>query len=159
MITLWTNEQLHNANAKQKKFVALFGIVTAIWLAVSFVLLFVSTDKYLPYLVADIVFAVIYGWWAVYAWNVVYFDLNAKRKLFVAMSNALPDTNKLIFRQTSGERTINNVAMQVLCFDDKDGNLREAYCLDKVDLQVGATYIVYTCANVVTCYKECATNE
>ena len=137
-----TEEDRLQAERKKKRLFILFIAVTCVFVAAALLLLLRSTDRYLPFMIADIVITVAYGWFAVYFFTVAY-DFAVKNSRFLdRVLGALPEKEYGIFLREEEKKTIDGVEMRIFLFSIRETEREVRLYQGEVTFEQGKKYLL-----------------
>ena len=148
-------EECAQAEKVKKKLLTVYIAVAAAFVAAVLLLLFLSTDHYTPFMVANILLSIAFGFYSVWFFTVKY-DFAVKRYRFLnKVSNALEEKEFAVFLKEEEMMTIDGVGMRILLFDIL-GTVREAHLFESnFAPEQNKKYLIVMRAGVIVKMEEC----
>ena len=148
-------EECAQAEKVKKKLLTVYIAVAAAFVAAVLLLLFLSTDHYTPFMVANILLSIAFGFYSVWFFTVKY-DFAVKRYRFLnKVSNALEEKEFAVFLKEEEMMTIDGVGMRILLFDIL-GTVREAHLFESnFAPEQNKRYLIVMRAGVIVKMEEC----
>ena len=143
-------EERKEAERKRKKMLFAYILVACVYAATALLLLFLSPDRYLPFLIGNVVLTVVFGFFSIYFFTVGY-DLAAKRaKLLDKISSALAERNYGVFLREEERMTVEGLEMRVLLLEVGEDE-REVHVFEsKQAFERGKKYLIEVRCGVLT---------
>ena len=135
-------EEREQAERKKKRLLTLYIVVACLYVAAALLLLFLSPDKYLPFMIVDMVLTVAFGFFSIFFFTVPY-DLAVKRyRLLNKVFTALSEREFGVFLREENPLTYEGVEMRTLLFRVR-GDERALHLLQgEVSLEKGKKYLL-----------------
>ena len=148
-------EECAQAEKVKKKLLTVYIAVAAAFVAAVLLLLFLSTDHYTPFMVANILLSIAFGFYSVWFFTVKY-DFAVKKYRFLnKVSNALEEKEFAVFLKEEEMMTIDGVGMRILLFDIL-GTVREAHLFESnFAPEQNKKYLIVMRAGVIVKMEEC----
>ena len=138
------------AERRKKKFLILYIAIACAYAAVALLLLFLSPDGYLPYMIGDILLTIAFGFFSIFFFTVLYDEAGKRSRLYDKVLSALSEREYGVFLKEEEPKTVDGVSMRVLLFVVA-GTERELHCLSKeIAFEKEKKYLLEIRAGVLT---------
>ena len=143
-------EERRDAESKKKKMLFAYILVACVYVAAALLLLFLSPDRYLPFLIGNIALSIAFGFFSIYFFTVGY-DLAVKRsKLLDKVASALAERNYGVFLREEERMTVEGLEMRVLLFEVGEDE-REVHVFESEQaFERGKKYLIEVRCGVLT---------
>ncbi|HCJ01262.1 MAG TPA: hypothetical protein DIC18_03485 [Clostridiales bacterium] len=137
------------AERKKKQLLILYIVIACVYVAGALLLLFLSSDSYIPFMVGDIVLSIAFAWYSIFFFT-VQFDYQVKWcRLMNKVTGALVESVYGVFVKEEARKTIEGVEMRILIFQVRDSE-RELHLLrEDATFEKGKKYLLVTQASVI----------
>ena len=148
-------EERARAEQSKKKLLAVYIGVACLYVAAALLLLFLSPDGYVPFMIADIIVTIAFGCYSIFFFSVQYDYALKKYRLLEKVFSAIPEKEYGVFRREAEPITYEGVMMRTLCFEML-GNERAVHVTEEqLALTKGQKYLLEIHAGVLVEIGEC----
>ena len=142
-------EDRDEAERRKKKLLVLYIVTACLYAASALLLLFLSPDKYLSFMIADMVLTIAFGCWSVFFFSVMY-DLAVKRnRLLDKVLSALAEREYGVFLKEESPMTYEGLEMRILTFRVRDDERVVHLLQGEISLTEGKKYLLEIHAGVL----------
>ena len=142
-------EDLTQAERRKKRQLTVYIAIACLFVVAALLLLFLSPDRYQPYMAATIVLSVAFGCYSVFFFSVVYDEIVKRCRLLAKVLSALPEREYAVFVKETDVLTYEGLEMRTFRFlvrgDERDVHL---YSGD-ISLSEGKEYVLEIRAGVM----------
>lgn len=142
-------EDFLRADNKRKRLLASYIVIACLFVAAALLLLFLSPDEYVPYMVGTILLSVTFGFYSIFFFS-VWFDAVKKRsKILDKVLSALPEREYGVYIKELDVMTYEGVEMRTLRFSILGDERNVHYLQGDFPLVQGETYEIEIRAGVL----------
>jgi len=145
---LVTEEDARFARKKVKTLVWFYTGISVLFVAAALLLLFLSPEKYVPFLVLDVLLTAGFGVYSVYFFTISFFLARKKRNWVERALDARSETQFAVYQESEGLKTVDGIEFCVYIFLVK-GDAREYKTFEPVSFEVGNRYRIESGAGIV----------
>ena len=122
-------EERASAERKKKFLLTVYIVVACVFVAVALLLLFLSSERYTIFMIADILVSIAFGFYSIWFFTVRYDDAVKRYRLLYKVDCALEEREYGVFLREEDAMTIDGVQMRVLLFSVR-GTEREIHLFE-----------------------------
>ena len=115
-MTFIREEDRAAAERKKKLLLALYVAIACVYVVGAVLLLVFSSDSYIPYLIADILFTIAFGFYSIYFFTVAYSYAVREYRLLEKMLGALEEREYGVFLREEAPLTVEGLEMRSFLF-------------------------------------------
>ena len=145
---LVTEEDARVAQKKVRTLVGVYAGISSVFVAAALLLLFLSPEKYVPFLVLDVILTAGFGVYSVYFFTISLFSARKVRNKIERALDARSETQFAVYKESEGSKTVDGVELCSYIFLVK-GAEREYKTFEPYAFEVGKRYRIESGAGVV----------
>ena len=152
---LVTEEERAQEERKKKRYLLLYVVIACVYVAGSLLLLFLSPNEYIPFLLGDIFLSIDFGVFSVFFFTVAYAFVKSRSGLFNKVLAALPEREYARFLKKGDTITEDGVEMRKYHFLIREDEREVRAFPEDLPLEEGKRYLVEIRAGVLVEIGEC----
>lgn len=142
-------EDRAQAERAKKKSLTIYITIACLFVVTALLLLFLSPDRYKPFMAVTIILSIAFGCYSVFFFSVLYDCILKRYRLLEKVFSALPEKEYALFVKETDVMTYEGIEMRTLRFLIL-GNERDVHLLQgEVSLIEGARYALEIHAGVI----------
>ena len=137
------------AERRKKRLLAVYIAVACLYVAAALLILFLSTDRYTQFLIAEIAITTALGFYSVYFFSVAYSDAVKRSRLLDKVMTVLSEKEYGVYLREEDRMTLDGVEMRILLFSIRDTEREVRVLQGELTLREGDKYLLEMRAGVL----------